>query len=319
LTNELKDIAPEKISRNPENPRMYFREAGLNKLAESIEEAGGVLVPIYVYKDPDQDDHFRLIDGERRWRVATRLGLEAIPALVRDDPPDPAENIVEMFNIHKVREDWEEMPTARALQEVMRRNDTTDPDELRGLTGLSKEQIARFQLILDLPPRYQELIEEGIVPMNFFVELDRNVIRPLARKRTRLAEDFDAEALREAFVTKREHGALDDLIDLRKVKPIIERAASAAGAPEEPSEYDQFLVQLFSEPETTIDEVYDASVAFSVEADKLEQQANNLTRQFGRLLESVSSPEERESLLRAVAETRDALTDLIEQYSPTSA
>src|SRR3954452_22187671 len=160
MANELKDLPPEKILANPENPRMYFRDPGLNQLADSIEESGGVLVPVYVYPDPEQEGFYRLIDGERRWKIAQRLGLETIPALVRPSAPDPEKNIIEMFNIHKVREDWEDMPTARALQQVMERNDTQDPDELRRLTGVSKEQISRFQLILELPTQYQEMIEK---------------------------------------------------------------------------------------------------------------------------------------------------------------
>jgi ParB-like chromosome segregation protein Spo0J len=52
VATRLKNIPPEQIQRNPENPRMHFREAGLNKLAESVEESGGVLVPVYVYPDP---------------------------------------------------------------------------------------------------------------------------------------------------------------------------------------------------------------------------------------------------------------------------
>ena len=66
--------------------------------------------------------------------------------------------------------------------------------------------------------------------MNFFVELDRNVIRPLQRSRTELAARHSAESLIEAFVGKRQAGALSDLIDLRLVKPIIQRAVADAGS-----------------------------------------------------------------------------------------
>ena len=69
-------------------------------------------MPVYIYRDPAQPDRFRLIDGERRWLMALRLGLDKIPAIIRESPPDDAKNIVEMFNIHKVREDWGDMPTA---------------------------------------------------------------------------------------------------------------------------------------------------------------------------------------------------------------
>jgi ParB family chromosome partitioning protein len=314
MATTLKNLSPERIERNPENPRMHFRESGLNRLAESIEESGGVLVPVYVYPDPKKNDVYRLVDGERRWRMALRLGLDTIPALVRDGPPDPAENIVEMFNIHKVREDWEEMPTARALQEVMTRKDTTDPDELRQLTGLSKEQIARYQHILELPKSQQQMIEDRKVPMNFFIELDRNVVKPLDRSRASLAKEFTPSKLRKAFLSKRKSGALKDVIDLRKVKPIIERAAMDAGEPDAPSALDQFLRDLFQQRTTTIDEIYDASVAFAVESDKLAQQAAQLPRSFEQMLEKAGGKEERNVILGHLRDTRDALSALAKKY-----
>jgi ParB family chromosome partitioning protein len=293
---------------------MHFRDPGLHRLADSIEESGGVLVPVYVYPDPSERGIYRLVDGERRWRMALRLGLSAIPALVRDGPPDPAQNIVEMFNIHKVREDWEDMPTARALQEVMRRKNTEDPDELKQLTGLSKEQIARYRLTLDLPKRYQKLIEDGKVPMNFFWELDRNVIRPLEKSRPKLAQEFTPAKLREAFLSKRDSGALKDLIDLRKVKPIIDRAAMDAGTPDASSALDGFLKKLFKEKTATIDEIYDASVSFAVESDKLAQQATQLPAVFAQILSKAKTEDERTLVLDCLRKTRDALTALIREH-----
>ncbi len=314
MATKLEEIAPDQIDRNPENPRQHFREPGLNRLAESIEESDGVLVPIYVYRDPEDAARYRLIDGERRWLMALRLGLDVVPALVRDEPPDPTKNIVEMFNIHKVREDWEDMPTARALREVMDRTGEEEADALTHITGLSKEQINRYKLILALPQRYQQLIDAGDVPMNFFVELDRNVIRPLARNRPKLAEQFDEGALQESFLAKRSSGALTDLIDLRKVKPIINRAAVDAGAPAAESQLDPFLTRLFTDTTATVEEVYDESVAFAVESDKIGQRARQLPEQLSKLLERAQSDEEKELLLAMVRATRDALTAILTTY-----
>lgn len=315
MSTTLEDVAPEQIDRNDENPRVHFREAGLDKLAESIEEAGGILVPVYLYRDPHNDGRYKLIDGERRWLTALRLGLATIPAIVRDQPPDGAKNIIEMFNIHKVREDWEDMPTARALKQVIDRTGETDPNVLRDLTGLSKEQIGRYLLALDLPPAYQEMIDAGEVPMNFFVELDRNVIKPLARNRVSLAQEFDAEKLQASFLAKRDTGALSDLIDLRKVKPIIQRAERDAGAPDAPSELDGFLRTLFTESTATIDEAYEESVAFTVEREKLVQRAQQLASQFRHMLGKAGNTEEREAILDAARDTRDALDALIAEHA----
>ena len=315
MPNELRDIEPEMILANPENPRMYFRDPGLNQLADSIEESDGVLVPIYVYPDPEQDGYYRLIDGERRWRIAQRLGLTTIPALVRDEPPDAEKNIIEMFNIHKVREDWEDMPTARALQQVIERTGKTDLDDLRELTGLSREQILRYQLLLELPPAYQAMVESGELTMNFFVELDRNVIRPLQTERTGLAERFDREALLAAFVAKRRANRIRNITDFRKVKPIIDRARADAGGADRPSELDQALATLFEDPEVTIDEAYDSTVAFGVEVDKIGGLADQIVGQVARLFGETTEPEERAQLVEIVKGTRDRLDTLLAEHA----
>jgi hypothetical protein len=200
----------------------------------------------------------------------------------------------------------------------MKRTGVDDPNELKNLTGLSKEQIARFKLILSLPTGYQQMIEDGEVPMNFFVELDRNVIRPLQRSRHELAATYDDEALRKAFIIKREQGALPDLIDLRKVKPIISRAVMDAGDANSPSELDDYLRRLFDEQGTTVDEIYDASVAVAIEADELRQQVELLPKQFERLLQAAEG-EDRDVVLQTLTTTRDALAALVDQYSNQTA
>jgi hypothetical protein len=219
-----------------------------------------------------------------------------------------------MFNIHKVREDWEDMPTARALQEVIDRTGTTDPDELKELTGLSKEQIGRYRLILSLPKRYQKLIDDQKLPMNFFVELERNVIKPLERSRKQLSTEFTASRLRTAFVAKRDAGALKDVIDLRLVKPIIDRAAIDAGTPEDPSVLDSFLRDLFTQKTATIDEIYDASVSFAVESDKLAEQAAQLPTAFQQMLARASDEQERNAVVQTLRETRDALSAVLSEH-----
>jgi hypothetical protein len=159
------------------------------------------------------------------------------------------------------------------------------------------------------------MIDSGDVPMNFFVELDRNVIKPLQRSRVELAKEFTPESLQSSFLAKRDVGALSDLIDLRKVKPIIQRAERDAGSPDSSSELDGYLRRLFTESTATIDEAYEESVAFSVERDKLTQRAKQLATHFHHLLTLAGNEEERNALLDAARETRDALDAFLQANS----
>ena len=53
----------------------------LDALKESIQEAGGVLVPLIVAPDTEKGRYI-IRAGWRRWRAATDLGLDAVPVVV---------------------------------------------------------------------------------------------------------------------------------------------------------------------------------------------------------------------------------------------
>ena len=101
----LSEIPINEIDRNPENPRIVFRQAELEDLYESIRRYG-VQVPIAVY---EENNRFVLLDGERRWRCCLKLGKQTIPAIIRSKPT-ALNNLLLMFNIHSLREQWDLLP-----------------------------------------------------------------------------------------------------------------------------------------------------------------------------------------------------------------
>ena len=101
------------IHQNPDNPRLIFRISELQELESSIAEQG-ILVPLTLFKDGQK---FILLDGERRWRCATKLGLHRVPAIVQPKP-ERMQNIMMMFAIHNARRDWDPLPTALKLKEL---------------------------------------------------------------------------------------------------------------------------------------------------------------------------------------------------------
>jgi ParB family transcriptional regulator, chromosome partitioning protein len=105
--HDLKDIPVDQIDPNPNNPRLIFPPEELDRLAESI-ASEGILVPVVVFA---RDGRYVLIDGERRYRCTLTLGLETVPANITTERTD-LENLLQMFNIHLVREPWRDMPTA---------------------------------------------------------------------------------------------------------------------------------------------------------------------------------------------------------------
>jgi ParB/RepB/Spo0J family partition protein len=143
---------------NPENPRLVFRQEEMESLMRSI-DSFGIQVPLTVY----HEGHFYyLIDGERRWRCAKKLNLQTVPGIVQEKPTE-LENLILMYNIHALREQWDYYTIASKLERVIdlyAEENGHQPNEitLSELTGLTRGAIRRCQLLLDLPNRFKELL-----------------------------------------------------------------------------------------------------------------------------------------------------------------
>lgn len=284
----LKEIRVDEIRKNPANPRIWFPPEEMARLMESIDRKG-VLVPIVVY---EKGKRYVLTDGERRWRCARELGLETIPAVITE-APDAEENLIQMFNIHLVREAWKDMPTAKALGQVIADSGVTDNKVLADMTGLSVERIKRLRHALDLPKEYQRYIDEGRIPLNFFWELKRDVIDPLAKRRPALAAEFGERGVLDAFVEKRLEDVVGDVVSLRLITRIINYAARDVEDVADPSPLDETLRALITQPSTSIQEAYEDTVQVVFETEQLERRADNVVKSFERLMSKARSDDER--------------------------
>lgn len=303
----LREIPVAEIRKNDANPRIHFTPEEMERLTESIDRKG-ILVPIVVY---EEEDGFVLTDGERRWRCAKELGFEMIPAIITD-APSAEENLVQMFNIHMVREAWKDMPTAKALGRIITESGIEDNRELADVTGLSVERIKRLKHALTLPPEYQDYIDNGDIPLNFFWELKRNVIDPLASKRPGLAAEFGDNEVLNSFVAKRLSGVISDVVSLRLVAPIINYAAREVDEPTETSALDETIRCLVKEPELSISEAYEDTVQVVFETEKLERRADNMVKSFERLLGKARNDDEAGFIKRVGRSLAKRLSDLVD-------
>ena len=151
----LKDIAVNAIDPNPNQPRVHFDEASLAELTASI-SAIGVLQPILVR--PEGSDRYQLIAGERRWRAASRAGLQMIPAIVRvtDDVSSVEQALVE--NLH--RQDLTPLEEAAAYQQLLEDFNMTH-EQVASKVGKSRSAITNALRLLGLPPSIQSLLADG--------------------------------------------------------------------------------------------------------------------------------------------------------------
>src|SRR4051812_4573469 len=161
-----------KLKPNQHNPRMLFDREDLHVLQDSIERVG-ILVPLTVYQEKNTGDYI-ILDGQRRWICAGEVGLKQIPVNEVAEPT-LVQNIVTMFQIHKLRKDWELMPTALKLELLMRELGERNARRLAQLTGLDEAVVVRCKKLLSYNKMYQDLMLDADpakrVKADFFIEL----------------------------------------------------------------------------------------------------------------------------------------------------
>jgi ParB family chromosome partitioning protein len=186
------------IEPNRYQPRDYFDEEALSALAESIRQVG-VLQPILVR--PSGEDTYELIAGERRWRAARRVGLQTIPALVRDTDDSTALEHALVENLH--RDNLNPLEEAAAYQQLIEDFNLTH-DEVASRVGRSRASISNTLRLLQLPPAIQRSVQERKLSMGHARALlgspDRSFQEELAKRI--VADDLSVRATEEAV---REH------------------------------------------------------------------------------------------------------------------
>jgi ParB/RepB/Spo0J family partition protein len=314
----LKDLPVVNIDPNERNPRLDFPRNELDRLAESIDQEG-ILVPIVVFP---RGERYVLVDGERRFRCARELGLESVPALVTRERSE-RETLQQMFNIHHIREHWRDMPTAMALQRLsdsIKEEQGVEPNdgELKVLTGLSVDRIRQLRYVAQLPDEWQSYIRDGVIPLNFFWELKKNVIDALRANRPKIFEHYGERSIQTAFVKKRLDQVITDTVSLRKVAPIIKFAAQdASESPEGESKLDTSIKNLIERPDSTIDDVYEDTVQMIVEVDRLNRRTSTMVAIFVRLLRQTQGTAEHETVKSLGRQFIDELSTIISASSET--
>ena len=158
-SSSINEIALDKISVNPNQPRRDFDPVALQELADSIAEIG-IIQPVTLRQMGD--DTYQIIAGERRFRAAQQAGLHTIPAYIRtaDD-----ENVMEMALIENIqREDLNSVEIALAYQHLIEQYGLTQ-ERLSERVGKKRTTIANYLRLLKLPAPIQIGIQNKQIDM----------------------------------------------------------------------------------------------------------------------------------------------------------
>ena len=179
------DIEVARIHPFKDHPFKVVDDDKMHELVESI-MMNGVLVPVIVRQMDDGD--YQMIAGHRRLFAVNQIGMEKIPAIVKEYTDDEA--ILAMVDSNLQRE--EILPSEKAFAYKMRyeamrrqgsRNDLTSSqlgtklestradDVLAQQVGESRNQVHRFMRLTELIPPILDLVDRKIVAIVTAVEI----------------------------------------------------------------------------------------------------------------------------------------------------
>ncbi len=176
----VRNIPLDRITPNPEQPRMHFDEDALAELAASVTEHG-VLQPILV-RPTGELQRYQLVAGERRWRAARAAGLREIPALIEQLDDETALEIGIIENLQ--REDLSPLEEAM-IYDRMTQEHGYSVRRLAQKLGKDKGYIENRLRLAGAPTEIKQLVSLRKDTVSHAYELLK-VEDP--RKRRRLAE-----------------------------------------------------------------------------------------------------------------------------------
>lgn len=307
---KLEQLRVDSIDRNPENPRLVFRPGELENLLESI-RVHGIQVPISVYRDGAR---YVLIDGERRWRCSLKLNRPTIPALVQPKP-DPLGNLLLMFNIHSLREQWDlltialKLPRVITLLESKLKKQPTEQD-IADQTGLNRSLIRRCKLLMELPQEYKDEILAELnkpkakqkVTEDLFIEMERAL---KTVERAMPSTIVEKDSVRQVLIEKYRSGVINNRVHFRDIAKIA-RAEKVGYDTKSAAEQ---LSKLFQRNNYSIEDAYSNSVEYAYK----ERDVGTRVTSLMSLLSNID-PEEVDGELRNNLKTlRAQITKILEE------
>ena len=201
-------LSPDKLSPFEKHPFQVREDESLEELMESI-RCYGVLSPLLARP---KEEGYELVSGHRRRLAAQKLGLEAVPVLVREMSDDEAVILMVDSNLqrehllpsekafaYKMKLEALKHQGKAALSQVATKSGRGDTASVIGeQAGESRDQVFRYIRLTNLVPPLLKLVDEGRIAFSPAVEL--------------------------SYLTREEQAELWDLIEQEDTTPSLSQA-----------------------------------------------------------------------------------------------
>jgi len=157
IHEEIQEIPIANIIPNRYQPRTVFDAARIDELALTI-RTHGLIQPIVIRKY--EEDKYEIIAGERRFRAATKLGWEKVPAIIKNLNDTETASVALIENLQ--REELTAIEEAVAYQKLIELHNLTQ-EALAQRLGKGQSTIANKLRLLKLPEEIKRaLLEKNI-------------------------------------------------------------------------------------------------------------------------------------------------------------
>lgn len=220
--SELIELPITEIEPDDDQPRKKFDQEALISLAESIKEHG-VLQPIIVIKN---NDKYKIVAGERRFRASKIAGLTKIPAIIRTFTDQTKLELSLIENIQ--RQDLNIIEVATGYLKLRDQFNMSLADISKRVGGKSVSSISNTLRLLKLPQFVILQIVEGNLTEGQarpLVGLDENIVKTILPKI--IEENWSARRIENYVSTLIKKS--EDTID-KKYVPMMESKTMISNA-----------------------------------------------------------------------------------------
>ena len=220
LLERVRHIPLARIDPFPDHPFKVREDAGFFEMMESIQN-GGVHTPAIVR--PVEDGRYEMISGHRRMRACEKLGLETIPAVVREMDKDTA--ILMMVECNEQRDvilpsekAWSYKMQLEAMRRQQGRTQKNCVQVEHNFNGARSREILAAQSA-DSAAKIQRYIRLTHLIPEFLAIVDNSIL-----KESNTLQMAMGPAVELSFLTPEEQGALLPIMEKEGHTPSIQQA-----------------------------------------------------------------------------------------------
>ncbi|MDR3642073.1 MAG: ParB/RepB/Spo0J family partition protein [Candidatus Doudnabacteria bacterium] len=156
MTETVQAIDCSKIRQFEQQPRQYFDQPALESLLESIREYGQEKPGEVRTLSEGETYRYELIDGERRWRCCTLLGIP-FKAVVRSDITDVKSQFLASFLANGGQENLTDLENVKSIVRIKQEHGLTNK-QVAYRIGRSEDWVSERAALAKLGPKIMEMM-----------------------------------------------------------------------------------------------------------------------------------------------------------------